>query len=334
MAYASHVTRAGCDEPRADGAQLTEAARAIAQSRAAREVTAAFRAAGIRCVLLKGAALAHALGDEDTVRLSRDIDLLVAAAELPRARQSLEELGFEPALAHEVRPEPRFEHAEDWWRDEDATTVDLHVTIPGARAPAERVWEELTARAQPAVLTGLEVDVLDDVGLAFHIALHAAQHGYTEPRPARDLERLLERFDEATWREALRLARQLDAEAAFGVGLRLVDEGRRLAEELGVIDRRSVMNVLAEMAAPGTAGAIEALAQRRGARAKAALVARKFVPTPDFMRGVYPIARRGRAGLAIAYLMRQGQIVVRIGPGLRAWRAARAKAAAEERRGR
>ena len=59
-----------------------------------------------------------------------------------------------------------------------------------------------------------------------------------------------------------------------------------------------------------------------GVQAKLAFAARKLVPPPAWMRSCVPLARRGRLGLAAAYLWRPISLVARLGPGWRAWRRA------------
>jgi hypothetical protein len=67
--------------------------------------------------------------------------------------------------------------------------------------------------------------------MALQLALHTAQHrGLT--RQVQELELGLERADEATWRDAARLAAELDATGALATGLRFTAAGAALAERL------------------------------------------------------------------------------------------------------
>lgn len=313
-------------------AEVLGAARSLALQRAAGEVTAAFRAGDVRCILLKGAALARALDDGAQTGSSRDVDLLISEIDWSKARAILEQLGFAPVLSAADRPEPRYLHAETWRREHDEACIDLHLTLPGARESAPVIWQELSARTAGASLPGIAAEVLDSTALAFHVALHAAQHGPAKRKPLSDLERALARFDDATWHEAHRLAGRLNAEAAFGVGLRLLPAGRNLAARLAVIDAPSVEDALLKADAPGGASALEYASQLPGIRRKAAMAARKLVPSPAYMRLKYPTARRGHLGLMLAYVVRQGQVALRLGPAARAWRSAHAASKNRSRR--
>ena len=83
------------------------------------------------------------------------------------------------------------------------------------------------------------VQVLDTVGCAMHVALHAAQHGLHGPeqhnhgsRTGADLQRAVRMLRLADWSEAADLAAELGVGDAFAFGLRLDAEGAGLAERL------------------------------------------------------------------------------------------------------
>jgi hypothetical protein len=68
------------------------------RARALAEILAAFEAAGIRALVLKGAALAHLLYPEPGVRPMSDVDLLVKRTDVHRAQELLSGLGFHAPL--------------------------------------------------------------------------------------------------------------------------------------------------------------------------------------------------------------------------------------------
>src|ERR1700761_94873 len=86
------------------------------------------------------------------------------------------------------------------------------------------------------------------------------------------------------------LAAELSAGGAMRVGLELVGGGRELADEIGLGDDAPRSVRLSASSPPRTARGIELLVATRGARARAALVARKLAPSPAFMRAREPIA--------------------------------------------
>ncbi len=169
---------------------------------------------------------------------------------------------------------------------------------------------------------GAPVRVPGDPALALHVALHAAQHGIARGTPRRDLHEALERLAPATWQAAAALAARVDAVDAFGVGLRLLPDGAALAARLGLPPNRSRNAALRVMAAPSVTLGLDRLATTPGARAKARLALGWTFPPPDFMRTGGGLARRGRAGLLLAYAWRPLALAGQSGRAVLAWRRA------------
>jgi hypothetical protein len=309
-----------------DGSKLTAEQTASARSMRVDLVTAevgrAFEQAGVQAILLKGPSVAKHLYLDGTARPYGDSDLLIAEDQRPAAEAALERLGFQRHL--DDRDTPGWHQvAHHWIRQADEAEVDLHWTLTGVAAPPDALWTALAARTEPMRVADFGFEVLDPGGRALHVALHAAQHGAGRPRPLEDLRRALEHFGEPIWKEAARLAQELDALPAFGTGLRLLDEGRELADRLMVPADTSVEADLLATSPPPAAMGIEHLAQAKGGRARAGILLRKLVPTARFMRAWSPLARRGRLGLAAAYLGRPFWLVAQAPRGFLAWRRAR-----------
>jgi hypothetical protein len=306
----------------ADPGRLTSAEAAAQRLRidyAAAEVLRAFDAAGIESVVLKGAPLVRWLYAEGEGRSYADCDLLVAPADFDAASGVLADLGFEPELDETEMPDWWREHGVEWQRASDRTAIDLHRTLAGARAEPDRVWEVLTRRTQPFELAGHTARSLDVPGLALQLALHAAQHGGLT-RHVEELELALQRAPAGTWQDAAALAREIEATAAFGEGLRFAPSGAPLVLS-AQSDTETVLRAQG-LAEPLT---IERFA-RAGGRARISIVSRKLFPPATFMRTWSPLARRGGLGLAVAYAGRPIWLVARLPRAVRAWRAARASA--------
>jgi ATP-binding cassette subfamily B protein len=194
-------------------------------------------------------------------------------------------------------------HAQEWERF-GRRSVDLHWRIPGVGIPAERAWDVLAARTVPIAIGNIVGEALTRPGVALLVALHAAHHGTTATQPLSDLERALGQVDEDTWAEAARLASELDASEAFAAGLRLAPEGERLAGRLHLppvsSPRRRLMAADQPPGSLGVLGILEAPTARRRMRA----IGAGLLPGPDFMRAEWSLARRGRAGLVLAYVAR------------------------------
>jgi hypothetical protein len=293
---------------------LLEAGATIALDSAAVELIELLRERGVRAVVLRGPAIAARLYPDRT-RGYEDIDLLVDPAELGTVEEAVRAAGFELAA--------RDTHAAPWIRRADGVNLDLHTTLVGVGASPELVWRELAGAVDALDLGRGEFDVLQEPALALNIALHAAQHGVEGGKSLEDLARALELFPEQTWLAATALATRLDAIPAFATGLRLLPTGAAQAERLGLPVDHSRELTLRAGSPPPTALGFWRLAETRGFAAKARLLARELAPSPAFMRAMYPVARRGPAGLAAAYLWRPVALAGQVGPGFLAWRRAR-----------
>jgi putative nucleotidyltransferase-like protein len=293
----------------------------LAVDAVAADVISAFRQAGIRPILLRGPALARLLYD-DRVRAYGDIDLLVSLDDVAKAEGVLSELGFTPSpnIVHFQR-----DHAATW-RRADRVDVDLHHTLVGVGGSPSDVWSALSSRIESMAVGGIEVEVLSPAASAMQIALHAAQHGVEVQRPMRDLERALTRLPDETWDTAASLARTLDATAAFATGLRLLPPGERIAARLGLPQEQSAEIALRARTPPPVSRGIMRLGKTRGLRAKTKLLARELVPERVFLRRQSALARRGRVGLAAAYVYRPFWLLWHVVPAVRAWRRAQREA--------
>ena len=264
------------------------------------EVLRAFQHASCRSILLKGLTLQRELHRDGSRRRYLDTDLLVAPSDLPRIAEALAGLGFRLVLDHSDHPGVVEPHAQEWVRF-GRKSVDLHWRIPGVGIPADRAWDVLAARTAPIEIGNTVGKSLTPPGVALLVALHAAHHGTTVEQPLGDLERALGQIDRAIWAEAARLASELDALEAFAAGLCLAPAGERLAGDLRLpavsSPRRRLMTTDQRPGSFGVLRILEAPTTRERMRAiRAALL-----PAPAVMRVGFPLARRGRIGLVLAY---------------------------------
>lgn len=296
-------------------------ARALAADAAAARLVPAFAAAGIDVLVLRGPAIAAALYDPGEVRAYADVDLLVPAQRWEDARALLTARGLTPALAPEAIPDGLVDHAETWDWPAAGTSIDLHRRAEGL--PTGAAWEVLATGSQTIAVAGAAVPVPGPAGVALVVALHAAQHGASDARLMDDLARAVRRLDEDTWRDALARARSAGAERLLAAGLSLRPEGRELAARIGAqATGLTAAERLRLGAVPDGAFTLAHLGTLSWS-ARPAYVARKVVPTAAFMRVTWPLARRGRLGLAAAYVQRLGWMCLQAPPALRAWRRAR-----------
>ncbi len=287
-----------------------------------------FKARHVSYVLMKGPAFAQWLYEDQGARTYRDIDLLVRPDDFPAAREAMTELGF-----RKVSVETHTTHHDAWLNASGVPTwVEVHRSLSLLSADPAAVWVALASRADAIELAGKRVAVPSAEASALIVALHAAQHGVRSAKPMEDLRRALDRVDLTTWRRAAEIARDLDTEGAFAVGLCLERKGRTVAERLGLSLDTSRLVRLHAATPPVTSVGVERLITTSGAVSKLRLLGQELVPAPTFMRGWQPLARRGRWGLVVAYLWRPAWLLAKLPRGIRAWRTASRAAGGSGRR--
>jgi len=280
--------------------RYSELARNFAVDALTAEVASAFTGEGIGTVVLKGPVLARWLYP-DEVRPYVDSDLMVAPEHRARAVGVLERLGFVehcPWMPTPLSLEPCAHF------NRDGIIVDLHCRLSGLDGDPGAIWGCLAASAERQVIGGVELRVPDRDTVLLHVVLHAAQHANTVGgKPLEDLRRALARVEESQWSSALELALAYQGVAAFAAGLRLLPEGEDLARRLDLGEVRSLKYAL--MREDAIAEELYALLSVRvGIRRKLVIAANRGFPRPDYMRWWSPLARRGKRGLAGAYLWR------------------------------
>ena len=176
-------------------------------------------------------------------RAYSDIDLLVDPDCLPAVGHLLGQMGFSPA--HSPRGAIavgalRSTHATAWVRDADNFTLDVHHTLPRIGVPPASAWRALSTHMVRIMVVDSAAETLDRPASAFVIALHAAHHGPEWNRARSDLGRACEVLERDCWHAAARLAHELRAEAAMGIGLGTLPEGCTLARELGLPTKPSL----------------------------------------------------------------------------------------------
>jgi hypothetical protein len=290
---------------------------------AAAEAVTALRAAGIRSILLKGPAIARWLYDQPWERSYGDIDLLVAPQDHLLAGEILQRLGYTDSSLKDPR---RFPHASIWRREGPLPAeIDLHWQVPLASGDVDS-WTVLRTETEPMVIGSATVETLSPAAGAMLIAVHAAQHGSGTSSPMRDLELALGRLDRSTWAKSAELAHQLGVSDAFSVGLRLLPAGAEMADNLPLEPVRSVEAHLRSVTPTPTSLGWMHLLEQPSARMRLRLARAELLPSPAFMREWSPTARKGRWGLARAYVGRPFWLLRQLPGALRDLRRARIQA--------
>ncbi len=312
-------------EAHAQVAVAREAAiEALRQDMITTEVVSALAHAGALPVLLKGPTIALWLYRDGEPRAYCDTDLLIAPEHWDLSARVLMSLDF--SLISEPDPPGRLPHGLMFHRERDDATVDLHRALYGLGASPAEQWGALSSRSVPVTIAGSEVPALAVPARAMHVALHVAQHGPTMRQPLEDLSRALAIVSDQDWDAARQLAEQLEGLAAFAGGLQSHEQGRALMARLAIPAPDSTDVLL--RTANWTPGALHLdwLVETRGVRAKLRVFARGLVPPAKAMRAKWPLARRGRRGLAACYFWRTVSLPVLAPPALLSWLSARRRA--------
>jgi hypothetical protein len=278
--------------------------------------------ASIESVLLKGPGIATWLYAGDRGRPYSDTDLLLRKQDWDDAIALLREMGFREGLDQLAHPRMESGSGYPLRRMSDQADVDLHYTLFGIDAGPDEVWKAFAESAVREPVGGMEVLVPSHAARLLHVVLHAVQDGGEQgSKPMTDLEQALSRATEPEWREAFELASRLRAAPTFAAGLRLTPDGCTLAKIIGAESASSVTATLRLKRVPMAEG-FQELAETSTWRSKLALARRELFPSPAFMRWWSPLARRGTAGLALAYSWRPVWLAVRAVPGYLAWKRA------------
>jgi hypothetical protein len=295
------------------------AALGLLVERASVETCRLLRAAGVRPIVLKGPLQQTWLAPAGDRRASVDVDLLVGRAQLKAAESAMADSGYSRGVG---LPEEEGRAHASVWLAAGRVPAELHWSLVGA--DEGRVWDVLSNETETVEVMGEPVEIPNEAARCLIVALHAAQHGMGEQSIFNDLEKALVVADAETWRSALGLAHTIGGWPAFGGALAVTQRGRALLTELGVsppvLDEREALSLLTP--APTSRG-FYFLGREEGTLGKLAFVLAKLTPPAQFMRMRYPVARRGRVGLAAAYLYRPFWLLRWALPGLRSWRSAR-----------
>ncbi len=134
----------------------------------------------IRCIPLRGVALAEQLHGHLAMRPTGDLDVLIRQDDLPQIRDLFRAMGY-------IEAEPRRGFAEAFYYTLELfkeglqpLTVEPHWSLaypPFHRMPMEPVW----GRCRPGTVLGIPSEQLAPEDLLIHLCLHNLHHGHTSP---------------------------------------------------------------------------------------------------------------------------------------------------------
>jgi hypothetical protein len=232
---------------------------------------------GLDFVVVKGPTVSDVLGLPPHV--SGDVDVLVRASHLTRARDALAGVGFVDTSSG-MRPGELAVHSTEY-DDGRGPQVDVHATFPGIGLSGDALWEAVAPHVVVASVAHRDVPVLAAPAALVVLALTAARDGVGS-RACSDLAASVG-HDE--WRAAVSVARSWEAVDGVRAGLGLVDDA--YAVSLGLPERVAPSWLVRRDASSTLAARLDDLVALPW-RERARLVWREAFPSRAFLRVDYP----------------------------------------------
>ena len=148
-----------------------------------------FQENGVRALSLKGPALAADLYGSVSLRPSKDIDILVDDAQLEKAQELLEKLGYQWQMDRSGLTTPKrlalYKRYYHHWEyvNAEGVAVELHWTLQCLPRP----FESLYSARGVAALSGFTVPVMGDADRLVYLIVHGVKHGFYRLRWLMDL---------------------------------------------------------------------------------------------------------------------------------------------------
>ncbi|MDE2595708.1 MAG: nucleotidyltransferase family protein [Sphingomonadales bacterium] len=224
------LTHANADVPPALAAAARRAREAgLRQLSVAIDLQRRFAAVGLGCLFLKGLALSQRAYGAMLTRQSVDIDLLIAATDVPRAWRVLAEAGYLPLNPQKALSGAAlglFLHSakDSLHRDPlHGVAIELHWRMSDEMAapalPPPEGWQTVT------VSPGVHLETLADADLVVFLCTHGAAHGWARLKWLADVAALLASAPDggaAWWLHAQRAGATIPAASAVLLAERLL----------------------------------------------------------------------------------------------------------------
>ena len=147
----------------------------------------------IRVLAHKGAALGQLLYGNPALRQFGDLDFLVKAADVPRARLALQELGYAPKIKLSSRQEKEYlrsGYEQVFGLNAERNLVEVQWQIVPRFYSINFDMEALFARSVELDLDGLRLRILGREDLMLVLCVHAAKHEWSQLGMLRDIATL------------------------------------------------------------------------------------------------------------------------------------------------
>ena len=166
-----------------------------------------------------------------------------------------------------------------------------------------------------------KVEVLGIPQRLVHMTIHCVQHAFESTGPFEDLRRAVATVDRTQWEQAAAVSRAMGSEDALAAGLCLIPEGAALSAALGLTtERRGVVRMAASTHNDLPAFQLQRIIDAESTWERIKLLVNPILVSPSMLREDSALARRGGAGLVVAYAARPFVLARRMVPALRARR--------------
>lgn len=187
-------------------------------------LTAAFTAADVPCLAIKGAVLAQHLHGDVAARDSKDIDLLIDPASIDRAVQILRSTGYvETGIDSASAGDNRFANKHRTFAG-NGCEIELHTRLIDIDALLPLPFDEVWARRELVAIGGVSVATLSQVDTLLYLCAHGASHLWFRLKWLEDIARIVATGDPEPIAAAHAVARRAGAEAVVLGALALVDD--------------------------------------------------------------------------------------------------------------
>lgn len=189
-------------------------------ARELREILADFRTAGIEALAYKGPALAMlAYGELSLRNPSSDIDLLLHGADIQRAKDRLQSLGYRLILSPE-QEQHYLKHR--YHLHFERQGPELHVELHWALTPA--YWPfplDVWSRIRQVAVAGVAMPTLDPECALLALCAHGAKEGWPRLSQILDVGELVRAHPDLDWEWVMAEAARMKRERVLRLGLLL-----------------------------------------------------------------------------------------------------------------
>lgn len=205
---------------------LRQTADSLLYARELVRVMAALEENKVRAVAFKGPALAKRLYNKASLRQCRDLDLLVAQNDLPKALNILHSHGYERCTDHGADDASLFRTEKDYLVVNAASLfkVELHWAIAEPsfyiRTPFDAIW----SRRESVSVLGAAIPVPHTDDLLLLLCIHGARHCWASLKWICDIDELVRQCPNIAWRQLCERASDLGCRRMLLIGLRLAKD--------------------------------------------------------------------------------------------------------------